>query len=204
MVARRPLEDHHVRLERRKTLLHHLPPRRHDVVEAPHRRETHQFRLLEAVGGAVRPIEADPLAERAAQEFVDRDAERPGLQIDQGVLDRADRLLVEATGGHPTHGMEQRDVRLDRTWVFTDDRRGQLLDHAGDAEATEALVVFPPADEPLIGRDFQEIESAVPAIGVQRLDRGDLHRAFPLSARSSDRRSNDSSTPPARARAITF
>ena len=44
----------------------------------------------------MRPVEPDALAHRAAQQLVDRDAERLRLDVEERVLDRADRLLDHA------------------------------------------------------------------------------------------------------------
>ena len=82
---------------------------------------------------------------------------------------------VDAARCHPPHRLHQRDVRLDRARVLADQHRREPLDDLGHAQPAEALVVLAPADQSLVGRDLQEIERPPAAVGVQRLNRRDLH-----------------------------
>jgi hypothetical protein len=49
-------------------------------------------------------------------------------------------------------------------------------DHAGHAAgAAEVLVVLAPADDARVGGELDEVEVAPAPVGVERLDRRDLH-----------------------------
>src|SRR5229473_1117970 len=62
------------------------------------------------------------------------------------------------------------------TRVRADERGREPGDGRGNADAAEGLVVLAPAHEALVGADLEEVEVAPPSVGMQRFDRGDLHR----------------------------
>ena len=81
----------------------------------------------------MRPVERDRVPRRAAVELRDRDAERLALEIEEGVLDPADRLLHDRARALAGPAVEVPVDRLDRTWVAADDEGRQVGDHAGEA-----------------------------------------------------------------------
>ena len=169
--ARTVVEQEDVGLERRVALGDHLPAGGDDVVERAQRRDLHRLGPGQAIGAAVRPVEADALAHRAAEQLVDGHAERLGLDVQKRVLDRADRLLDHAAARLAADRVEQRDHRLVGPRVHADDRGREVLDRGGHALAAERLVVLAPADQALIGADLEEVEAARPGIGVQAFER---------------------------------
>ena len=106
-------EQEDVRLERRVAAGHDLLAERARCRRASARRDScSSCAPADPVRAAVRPVEADPVADRPAQQLVDRDAEGPRLDVEQRVLDRADRLLDDAARRRPPQRLHQRDVRL--------------------------------------------------------------------------------------------
>ena len=174
--ARIAAQQEHVGLERGVAVGHHLSAHRHDVVERAHRRDAHLLGPAHPVGGAVRPVQANALADGATEEGVDRYAERAGLDVEQRVFDRPDGLLDHPAGGLPAHCVHQSHVGLPRPGVLADEQRREPRDRGGNADAAEGLVVLAPADKPLVGGDLQEVEGASAAVGMQRLHLRDLHR----------------------------
>ena len=83
-----------------------------------------------ARGAAVRPVDVDVVARRPAEELVHGNAECLPLEVEQRVLDSADRLLDHRAGALPGCAEEIPDDPLDRAWVAADDLRGQILDDA--------------------------------------------------------------------------
>jgi uncharacterized protein (TIGR02117 family) len=148
-------------LERGVALGHHLAPELHDVVERAHWRQVHLLGAAHPVGRAVRPVEADALAHRAAEERVDRHPESAGRHIEESVLD-----------GLPGAG------------ILADQGRGELGDDRGNSGAAEGLVVLAPAHDPLVRADLEEIEVAPSRVGMKRLHPGDLH---PISSGRPER-----------------
>jgi hypothetical protein len=122
---------------------------------------------------------------RAAEQLVDRDVQGLGLDVEQRVLDRADRLLDHAAARLAADCVEQRHHRLVGARVLADDRRRQMLDRGGHALAAEGFVVLAPADQGCVGRDLEEIEVAMAGIGVQAVERGNLHGCLPQAIAST-------------------
>ena len=179
------VEQENVGLERAVALPDHFLAQRDDVVEGAQGRELHGLRPGQPIGPAMRPVEPDALAHRAAQQLVDRDAERLGLDVEQRVLDRADRLLHHPAAGLAADRVEQRRHRLVGARVLADHDRRQMLDRGGDALAAEGFVVLAPADQPVVGGDLEEIEIAVAGVRMQALERSDLHRSGSLRRASA-------------------
>src|SRR3954452_2630422 len=101
-----------------------------------------------AIGAAMRPIDLQSVADRSAEELVDRDAQGLCLYIDKRVLDRRDRHLVEAARRLPRHRVQQGRNRLDRTRVAAyQEPVRELLDTAGQSLGAVPLHIFRPADD---------------------------------------------------------
>ena len=92
------VEADQIGLEPLEALFADLAAERDDVVRGAHRLDPGPFLdpvgVARAVGAAMRPVDLQPVAERAAEQLVDRHAQRLGLDVDQRVLDRGDRLRL--------------------------------------------------------------------------------------------------------------
>src|SRR4029450_13050757 len=87
-----------VRLECPEAALDHLTSERRHVVV---RRELRRVRHLPGARpcrAAMRPIDVDRVARWAPEELVHGNAERLSLQVEQRILDAADRLLDDRAG----------------------------------------------------------------------------------------------------------
>ena len=126
---------------------------------------------------AVRTTDEAPLtvAQWPAEQLVHWHTQGPGLQVEQGVLDRPDRLLHHPTRRRAPQCLEQRHVRLERAGILADQSRRQRIDGRRHAHATKRLVVFAPANQPVVGRDLQKVKRPPATVGVQGLDLSDLH-----------------------------
>ena len=144
-----------------------------------------------AVGAAMRPVQQQPVADRAAEHLVDRHAQCLGLDIDQRILDRGDRHRVDAAGGLPRRGIEIGRVALDRPRVLADQALGHLADDAGQPLRAVPLHVFRPADDALVGRDLEKRIDPPAGVAMQVFDLDDFHDGFlqnsAVIARSRDR-----------------
>ena len=108
-------ERQRIGLERLEAGGLHLGAELLDVVERADR--LHAEFLLEEVlapdaeAAAMRPVKIDAVAERPAEQLVDRHAERLGLDVEAGVLDRRDRFVVDAADRHAgDRAQRHRDV----------------------------------------------------------------------------------------------
>src|SRR5207245_7008416 len=88
---------------------------------------------------ALRPVEAYPVAHRAAEQLVDRHAERLGLDVPQGQLDAGHRLVRDAPAVL-AHAPQHVPVEaLDRPRVLPDQEIGDGADRPGDAAGTPVV-----------------------------------------------------------------
>src|SRR6516225_2764853 len=125
----------------------------------------------------MRPIELQPVAYGTAEHFVDRRAQRLGLDVDQSVLDRADCLLIDTARRLPGGCVEKRGDPLDRPRVLPNQKPvGELVDDAGQPLRAIALHVFRPADDPVVGGNLEKRVDPPAGIAVQVFDFCDLHR----------------------------
>ena len=170
--------DDDVRLERAVPALDDLAPERGDRVVRVELRRARDLPCPRARRAAVRPVERDRLARRAAEELRDRDAERLPLEVEERVLDPADRLLDDrprALAGAP---VEIPVDRLDRARVAADDERREIRHDAGKPGGRAVRVGhLRPADQPVVGRRLDEEPRPPAGVAGERLDRGELHAA---------------------------
>ncbi len=114
------------------------------------------MRAARAPGDAVRPVDAQAVADLAAEQFVAWHAERLGLDVEQRVLDRAERLADDAAGAGPGDAAQILADVLVVHRRLADQAMGELFDDRGDARRAEILVELAPADDAVLGCDFQE------------------------------------------------
>jgi hypothetical protein len=79
------------------------------------------------------------------------------------------------------HGPQMAIDELDIARILADHHRRQRLDDLGQAAAAEALVVFRPADDAVIGHDLEERERPPSGIAAQGFDLCDFHFVSRLS-----------------------
>src|SRR5712691_11175073 len=94
------------------------------------------------IGAAMRPVEEEPVADRPAEQLIDRDAQGLCLDVDERILDGADRLGIEPAGRLPRCGVEQRRDALHGPRVLTDETLAEPLDNAAEALRAITLHVF--------------------------------------------------------------
>jgi hypothetical protein len=174
------VEADQVGLEPLEALASDLLAERDDIVQGAHGIDPGPFLdpvgIAGAIGAAMRPVDLQPVAHRAAEHLIDRHAERLRLDVDKRILDRRDRHLVDAARRLPRRGVEQGRDRLDRTRVAADQEPlGELLDHAGQALGAIAFHVFRPADDALVGGDLQKGIDPPAGVAMQVFDLGDFH-----------------------------
>ena len=171
----RPVE-HRVRLRRRVAPLAHLAAERHPALDAVEGRGAEQVAARRAERSAVRPVRPDPVADRAAEQRVGREARRLAREVDARVLDRRDGLRHQAAGADPRHRPQVTGQPRERLGIAAEDVRRQRLDDAGEPGAPRRLEVLRPADEAGVGLQ-PEVGDRPPApVGVHGPETGDSHR----------------------------
>ena len=177
------VEADQVGLEPFEALAPDLLTERHDVVERAHRVDPGPLPdavgMAGAVGAAMRPVELQPVAHRPAEHLVCRHTQCLGLDVDKRILDRGDRHLVDPTGSLPCRGVEMGAVALDRPRVLADQKPlGEFLDDTRQALRAITFHIFRPADDPLVGGDFEKRVDPPAGVAVQVFDLYDFHRRF--------------------------
>jgi hypothetical protein len=80
------------------------------------------------------------------------------LDVDESVFDGGDRLLVNAVGGLAGQAVQEGGNFLDRSRIYTNQPLTQSPDDATHAFGAEILHELRPADQTVVGGDFQERE----------------------------------------------
>jgi hypothetical protein len=153
----------------------------------------------------MRPIDRQTVAQRAAEQFVDRDAERLRLDVDQRILDRRDRHLIDAARRLPRRRIEQSRDRFDRARVAADQKAlGETLNDAGQPLRAITLHVFRPPGDALVCGDLQKGIDPPAGVAMQVFDLGDFHGTLPVLAAAIMRPGTGPAQPRAlRRRAVT-
>ena len=114
----------------------------------------------------MRPIEANFVPERPTEQLIHRDVQRPGFDVEQGVLNGADGLLDHPTAGLAPQSKQRRDDGFISPRVFAHNRRGEMVDHCRHPSAAKRLIVLTPADQAFVSSDFQEVEIALAGVSM--------------------------------------
>ena len=98
MDGRVEIEPKNIGLERLETALLHMPAEGDQVIQRAHGCDAQHFGIADAIAAAMRPVERQLLAHRAAEQRIDGHAQSLCLHIQKRILDRRNGLLVDAAG----------------------------------------------------------------------------------------------------------
>src|SRR4051794_39130618 len=135
--------------------------------------------------GLCGPVAADPrvdldaVADRTAEQVVDRHAVVLAFDVPQGLVDARERAHVDGAAAVEPAAVEHRPDVLDVARVPADQVVGELVDGGGDGGGAALDHGFAPADGAVVGLDAQEQPPRRHRIGG---DRPDLHVPGPPSA----------------------
>src|SRR5207248_7758848 len=114
------------------------------------------------------------------------------LQVEQHVLDPADRLLDHRAGALARRPEEIPDDPLDSARVTTDHERREVLDDARETSRRAVRVGdLGPADGPVVCRRLEEDPGTPAGVAEQRLEPRDLHPAGGYGRRGRSTRGKD-------------
>ena len=122
--------------------------------------------MVQAVGAAVRPVQAEPIADGPAEHFGYGHAEGFCLHVNERILDGRDRLLDKAAWRLTRARIEVRGDELTGRGSWPNQYLGKLHDDDGQPFGAVALVVLRPADESRVRLDFQEREDVPAGVGM--------------------------------------
>ncbi len=177
------VEQQQVGLECLETPLARLAGSPAEIIEAADRRPVdhlavEQISAARAQDAATRPIDRHPVAQSAAEQLVDRNAERLSLDVEAGIHDRGDGVRREPARGRTRLGIQGRIDATDCARVLADERGAEALDHPGHA-FTSALIELGPAGDALVGGDLEERIGVPAAIHMEVFELHDLHWMLP-------------------------
>ena len=157
------IEHQQIGLQRLEAALAHFAPDLTDIIQRAHRRACNhlaveQITIAAAKKSAMRPVDGQSVSNRAAQQFINRDAQRLGLDIQAGIDHRSHGMRLQTAGGRTglrvKHGVDTRHIAR----ILADQTFPKTVDQPGEPLATARLVELRPADDALVGGDFQKRE----------------------------------------------
>src|SRR6185437_10312273 len=183
------VEQQGIGLERLEAVLHRFMAERAHIMQAADRGRAEFFleqrRVGNAEAAAMRPVKRDALAERPAEQRADRHAQGLGLDVETGIFDGSDRLIIEPARGELRQRAQRRADLADGARVLTHQHRREAADDVAGAPDAEPFVELGPADNAFVGRYFQVGQRAPAAVGVEILDLGNFHAATPAAYNSA-------------------
>src|SRR5258708_20233846 len=153
-LARVVSED--VGLQRGKVLFPDLASDRLHAVEIGDRRLV-PVGMIDAPGGAMRPVDTNSIANFAAEQFIAGHPEQFCFRVEQCVFDRAECLGYDAAGRGARRGEKLRIDALVLKGILSHHPCRQTLDRSTDAGRPKAFVEFAPADDSVFGGDLDEL-----------------------------------------------
>src|SRR5882757_2519040 len=126
--------------------------------------------MVDAPGRAMRPVDANFVADLATEQVVAGHAERLGLDVEQRVLDGAERQRHHAAGGRPRRGEQFRVDPLVLERILADHARREAFDRRRHAGRAKTLVIFAPTDDAVFGHDLDEVVVAPTGVAGERFD----------------------------------
>ena len=173
-----PIVNEDVGLQRAEALLAHLGADRLYAVQAGDCGLV-QGRMIYPPSRAMRPINPDTVAKLAAEERVARHAERLGLGVEQRVLDGAEPLGDNASGSRTGEAIQLGIDPLAVEHRLSGNPPGEPLDDGADPGRAETLIKLAPADDALVGCQFEEVIIPPAGIAAKNFESLDLHWRFP-------------------------
>ena len=184
-IGRVAIEHDEVAFQRVVAGVAHPRAQARDVVERADRIDTKGLVVGDVIAAAMRPVEPDRVAQRAAQHLMHRDAQRLRLDVDQRVLQRPDGARRGADRHAPAAPPQLLDGGLHLARVLADQMPAHMLDQRCDRPAHIALAEIGPAGEALVRAHLHEVEVPPARAGDQDLDPRDLHAHSPSKSQKT-------------------
>src|SRR5713101_1689113 len=126
--------------------------------------------MVDAPGGAMRPVDANAIANFAAEQFVAGHTEQFCFRIEQGVFDRAKRLRNDTAGRGPCCCEKLRINSLVLKRVLSDHPRRETLDCSTDTRRTKTLVELAPAHDAVFRGELDEVVVSPAGVAGEQFD----------------------------------
>jgi hypothetical protein len=118
----------------------------------------------------MRPVDANAIANFAAEQFVAGHTEQFCLRIEQRVFDRTKRLRNDTAGRRPCRCEKLRIDSLVLKRVLSDHPRRQTLDCSTDTRRTKTLVKFAPANDAVFGGELDKVIVSPTGVAGEQFD----------------------------------
>lgn len=166
----------YIGLQRGEAFLTHFRPHRlHPVQIGDLRRVI--FRMIDAPGAAMRPVNANAVAHLAAQQLIAGHPHALRLGIKHRIFDRPQAFRDHAAGRRAGQRVHQREKPFMVVRRLTNDLRAHRLDHLRHAGRAEPFVKFAPANNPAFRCHLDEVIVPPARIAMPRFNFCDFHAA---------------------------
>src|ERR1700694_4251135 len=126
--------------------------------------------MVDAPGGAMRPVDANAIADFATEQFVAGHAEQFCFRVEQRVFDRAERLGYDAAGRGAGRCEKLGVDPLVLTGILPDHARRETLDRSSHAGRPKTFVEFAPADDAFLSGDLDEVVVSPTGVASEQFD----------------------------------
>src|SRR6185312_6781866 len=131
--------------------------------------------MTNAKASAMGPVNLHIVPHRAAEERIHRDSARLGCDVDTGVLDRGDRLMIEPSRGELSHRVQLGGEPREGARVASGHEGTEREDHLGERGAPGSLREFRPPGDSFIRENLEKGERPPAPIGAEYPELADAH-----------------------------
>ena len=166
---------HDIRLQRRISLFHNLPPQRGNIVHRAKRWRIEQIAIASTRSTAMRPINANLLARWTPKKLHNRNTERTRLNINKREFNTRNSLCRNTPRTLPRPPQHIPKTHLISARILADEQRRQIAHRPRNPIRTAAIATLPPAANPLIGIHPNKYPRAPTRIHNKCLNISNLH-----------------------------
>ena len=166
---------HDIRLQRRISPRHNLPPQRGNIIHRAKRWRIEQIAIARTRSTAMRPVNANPLPRWPPKKLHNRNTERTRLNINKRELNTRNGLRRNPPRTLPRPPQHIPKAHLISTRILADEQRRQIAHRTRNPIRTAAIAALPPATNTRICIHPNKYPRTPTRIHNKRLNIGNFH-----------------------------